>query len=188
MSSSRSRWSSVPKRLGHGMTRRTRMSVSPRKAAHREEREDERLADAPAVVVVEPVEDGRAGQDGDEGRDPRQPAELVRKLGVGLGELRGDGVRQRPGAGLSTVAMRRRLSADRRQDPLAAASRPSEVERSRRYHRPIYVSLRRRARARARDAGAPLGVRRVADRAVVARSAAFRVRSPSRSRRSSGCR
>ena len=32
MSSSRSRASSVPKRLGHGMTRRTRMSTSPRKA------------------------------------------------------------------------------------------------------------------------------------------------------------
>ena len=30
MSSSRRRASSVPKRLGHGMTRRTRMSVSPR--------------------------------------------------------------------------------------------------------------------------------------------------------------
>ena len=72
------------------------------------------------------------------------------------------------------MAMRLRLA------PIAAGFFPrftaDEVDRARRYHRPIYVSFAVGARPRARDARGALGLRDLARRAVVARSAAFRVR------------
>ena len=148
-----------------------------------------RTSDLPTlqpVVVVEPVVDGRAGEDGDEGRDPRQPAELVRKLCVGLGELRGE----RPtGSGRDY----RRWPWACRLAPIDAeiSSRfhAEQIDRARRYHRPRSTSRSRvglalglatlaAPRRRSRTGGSVRGgsLRR------------FSRRSPSRSRRSSGCR
>src|SRR4029078_1575815 len=62
-----------------------------------DERHHERLADSPALVVLDVVVDGGAVDDCDEGRDPRQSTQLVRELLVRLRELCGNrlGVRGR---------------------------------------------------------------------------------------------
>ena len=52
----------------------------------REERDEERPADAPPVVVVEPVEGERRRHQRDERRGAGQPAQLLRKDGVRLDE------------------------------------------------------------------------------------------------------
>ena len=79
-SSSRSRGSSVPNRLGQGMKRRRMRSMRPRNAAISRDRAEDRPADAPAVLLVEIEVGGRAGQDRDDGRRAREHAPLLREL------------------------------------------------------------------------------------------------------------
>ena len=86
----------------------------------REERDEERLADAPAVVVVEPVEGERARHDRHERRGARQPAQLLREDRVGLGES----LARLSEAGAGTDAMRRTVAAIAAK-PARAAERKS---------------------------------------------------------------
>ena len=51
-----------------------------------EEGHEDRLADAPAIVVVEPVVDGGARQDRDERREAGEPPQFPRKKRVGFSE------------------------------------------------------------------------------------------------------
>ncbi len=79
-SSSRSRGSSVPKRLGQGIARRIRRSMTPRKAITTSGRREHRLPRRELRRdAVEPDEDRGARQQRDDGRDARETAELRRE-------------------------------------------------------------------------------------------------------------
>ena len=85
-SSSRSCWLSRPKRLGRGISRWKRRSMTPRKQTTSAERGEDRPVPRPALVWLQPDDDGRGRDERDDGGGPRQPAplagELVRELGL----------------------------------------------------------------------------------------------------------
>ena len=184
MSSSRSRASSVPKRLGHGMMRRTRRSTRPRKATTTKNVSEQRLADAPAVVVVEPVVDGRARRGSRSNVATRVSRRSSRESSL-CDSLTSDAA---SGSGLG-----HRGHGSPYSSRVLRSGSPSSVfqlrggRAARRYHRPLYVALGLDLALGLLDARRPRGVSSTAARSVVARCAGFRG-DRCRISRSSDCR
>ena len=103
---------------------------------HRQRGGEQRPADRPAFVLVEQDEEGGAGEDGDgRGRAPQRPP-LVGELPGLLARSEPSG--NRSGRHFRSVDVTKLTYFDVNASDLFAAD---EIERARRYHRPLYLAL-----------------------------------------------
>src|SRR5262249_33364380 len=102
----------------------------------RPDRPDDRPADAPAQMLVEPHERSRARQNGDERRYPRQHPPLLREQGGLFLVRKRERARIRHELSLERVI----YSGYKSVDPTVFFS-PDEVARASAYHRPLYVAV-----------------------------------------------